>query len=265
VQLNIGSLAVDQNGNIFFTNSAFESAGTARSDYSNLNELPVKSGAGYGGLTTGYAAAPVVLYTLTPGVIQNYDDELDGLAVDPRGTVYFATQTDGVFAFPNRGEALTKAAVAASVYTVSMAGFRILSIDPSGNLYGDAYNEILNSGGVDTLASLTIDKVAAPTSAVGVAVSNSSTLNPITTVLNDVSCSSSPSPAVTFTARENGTETSEFALATGGCLSTLTGSSALSSTLTFTPTAAGSRSATIAAVDQGGNTAAIAATGKGQK
>jgi len=100
-QLMVGGLAVDKWGDLFFTDSLYN-GGKNESVSSNLNELAVSAGAGFGGATTGFAAAPTVLYTETIAVPAAYDDELDGVAVDHvSGTVYFADQYNGIFAYPN--------------------------------------------------------------------------------------------------------------------------------------------------------------------
>src|SRR5580692_8172402 len=56
-----------------------------------LNELPLVSGS--------YASKPIVLerYTNKAG----YNNGISGVTVSGYGTVYFATDGDGIFAFPN--------------------------------------------------------------------------------------------------------------------------------------------------------------------
>ena len=59
-QLNVGSLALDASGNLFFTDSAVSATTTQKSFSSNVNELVYTAG-------TGYAAAATVIYTTLQG------------------------------------------------------------------------------------------------------------------------------------------------------------------------------------------------------
>jgi N-acetylneuraminic acid mutarotase/protein involved in polysaccharide export with SLBB domain len=267
VQLNVGALAIDPQGNLFFTDSALDSTGTEESDSSNLNELPKSTSAGFGGVTTGFAATPTVLYTSNQSSPSNYDNQLDGVAIAPNGTVFFTTQWNGVFAFPSSGAPLTEATVATSLHTVATQGAMVLALDTTGNMYIVQWTQAINSSGVDTLARISTDNLTAPWSPVGVSVSNSPTLNPITTILNDGGCGSTPTPAVTFNATEGGAATSEFSAQAnlGYCQGTMTGQSSFSTTLTFTPSAGGARSATLTATDQDGNVGDATVSGAGNQ
>ena len=267
-QLIAGGLAIDPTGNIFFTDSSTYvnvSSYAYTSFYSHLNELPVSTGVGYGGATTGYAAAPTILYTVTPASVGTYDNLLDAVAVNAKtGTVYFADQSDGTFAFPNSGAPIPVAnGQPTALYTVSTQGAKDLAIDGAGNLYLAASSTVINTSGSDTIAQLTIDAVNAPASPVGTAVSPSATLNPVTTILNDGGCSSMPAPSVSFVAGASSTATAA-ASTTGSCQSTLSGGSAFTSTVSFTPTAGGADSVSLTATDQASNAGTVAVAGVGQ-
>ncbi len=267
-QLLIGGIAIDPSGNIFFTDSS-SYVNTATYSYtsfsSNLNELPVSSGAGYGGLTTGYAGAPSVLYTLTPASVGPYNNEVDAVTINAStGTVYFADQSDGTYAFPNDGHAIPTAnGMPTAMYAVSLQGAKTLTIDGGGNLYVAASSSALKSSGADTVGRISLATVTVPASAVNTAVSPSATVNPVTTLLNDVACSSMPSPFVTFAAGAS-TTASATVTASGSCTSTLTGGAAFATNVSFTPLTGGSDSIGFTATDQSSNTAAITVTGVGQ-
>jgi len=262
-QLNVGSLAVDPWGNLFFTDSALNSVGSSESVFSNLKELPVSAGTGYAGVTTGFTAAPTILYTLTPSYPSNYDDEVDGVAVDPRGTVYFATQYDGVFAFPNNGGTLTAASVASSMYSISTQGSELLALDAQGNAYVASYGTLFNMSGADNVGKITVNNLIVPSTHVGNVVTNSATLNPVTTLLNDGNCNTPQT--VNFAAAEGGTPTTEFSAAvTGSCASTLSGGSAFPTTITYTPAAGGIRSAILTSSDSDGNNGTATVSGVAQ-
>ena len=242
-QLNVGGLAVDPYGDLFFTDSAVNSSSNDNQESfsSNLNELVYTAG-------TGFAAAPTVLYSYTPSAPpSDYDAEIDGVSTDASGTVYALIQnTGGILAFPNN-----KGVVATNkMYLVSTVTGKLMTNDALGNLYVDTYI----SG--DAIVRVGVDNVMATASAV-----SAPSTTTLTTLLNDGGCT--PAPMITFSA--GGTSSSEFSAATSGaCATTLTGSS-FATTLTFTPTAVGTASATLTATDTNGNseTAAVAGVGEG--
>ena len=239
-QLNVGGLALDLYGDLFFTDSAVSSSSNNNQESftSNLNELVYTSG-------TGYATTPTVLYSYTPSSPSNYDAEIDGVATDASGTVYALIQnTGGILAFPNNKGVIDTA----KVYLVSTVTGKLLASDGLGNLYADTYI----SG--DAIVRIGINNLVATPSAPG----TPSTAT-FTTILNDGGCS--PAPTVTFTT--GGTSASAFSAATTGtCSSTLTGGS-FATTLTFTPPAVGASSATVTAMDTIGNSGTAAISGNG--
>ena len=269
-QLIAGGLAVDSSGNVFFTDSSSYVAVDYKytSFYSDLKELPISSGAGYGGKTTGYAASPSVLYTLAPSSIGPYNNQLDGLAILRNAalgdTVYFADQSDGVFGFPDTAGGIPIAnGQPTALYTVSTQGAKTLTLDSQGNLYLAASTTVIKSSGADTLAQLTLDSLTVPASNVGTQVSPSATLNPVTTLLNDTACSATPAPSVNFVAGASTTATATIGTA-GSCSSTFSGGSAFSTTVSFTPAVGGTDSVPFTATDQADNTATVTVTGIGQ-
>ena len=269
-QLIAGGLAIDSAGNIFFTDSSSYvnvSTYAYTSFFSNLNELPTSTAAGYGGKMTGYAASPEVLYTITPATIGTYNNQLDAVAVMRNATagdtVYFADQSDGVFGFPDTSGGIPIAAgQPTALYMVSTQGAKTLTPDSAGNLYLAASTTVINSSGADTLAQLLIDSVTVPASAVGVAVSPSAKLNPVTTILNDTTCGGSPAPSVSFVA---GASTNATATVTpaNACSTTIAGGSAFATTVSFTPAVAGADSISLTGTDQANNTGTVTVTGVG--
>ena len=221
---------------------------------------------GFGGVKTGYAALPTVLFTLTPPSPGNYDNEIDAVAVSATsGAVYFADTNDGVFAFPNSGATIPLAkGQPTALYMVSTQGAKTLALDSRNNLYLAVYSKVINPGGGDTLAQITVDSLTAPPLSIGTKVNPSATLNPITAILNDSTCASKPAPSVTFSASASSTAAATAALA-GSCSSTFTGAASFGATLSFTPEAAGADSIALTAKDQAGHTGSIAVTGVGNK
>jgi hypothetical protein len=243
-QLNVGGLATDSYGGLFFTDSAIStSSNTQESFTSNLNELTYTSG-------TGFATSPTVLYTYTPTSPANYDNEIDGVATDASGTVYaLVTGAPGLLAFPNNNGVINTA----KMYVASTVTGKLLATDGLGDFYVDTYN---NTASEDEIAWVGLNIVRATPSAVATASTAT-----FTTVLNDGGCT--PTPVVTFTA--SGTNASAFsAVTTGACSSTAVGAS-YASTLSFTPGAVGTSTATLTAQDTNGNsgTAAVSGTGEG--
>jgi hypothetical protein len=269
-QLLMGGLAIDSAGNVFFTDSSIyvdTSTSDITSFYSDLNELPVSTGAGYGGVTTGYAASPTVLYTLTPSPVGAYDYELDSVAIHRNtttgDTVYFADQNDGILAFPDSSGGIPVASGRpTALYTVSNQGAKALTFDSRGNLYAEAYSTLIAPAGADTLAQITVGNVTVPPSQAGNAVSPSATLNPVTVILNDTTCAATPSPSVTFAA---GTATNATATIDTGdtCSAAFSGAASFAAGVSFTPTATGTDSVALTGTDQSTNTGAVTVTGIG--
>ena len=244
----VGSIASDPWGNLFFTDAAFNSSGPSgqASTNSALNELTYTAG-------TGFASTPIQLatYTVPTASVAQYDDTLGAVGVDTNGTVYYATQynTSGIRAFPNNNGVIDTA----DVYGVSTQGAKLLTLDAKGNIYIGA-----NNNG-DSVGRILLNNLVVPAATLG----TSTTATNVTVMDNYVGCSSTPTLA--FNATESGAATSEFSgVPTGTCAGQASGSD-FAATITFTPTATGTRSAvlTVADTTNGGiGTATVTALGK---
>ena len=223
----IGGVAVDPWGDVFITDTLM--VASANTNYqSTLKELT------YSGTT--YSSTPTTVYTLTVASPSAYDNQLDGVAVDASGTVYYATQYDGIFALGNNKGVVNTS----TTYTVSTQGAKILTLDSKGNAYVSTYS---NSAGADVAMQVAISNINLPNAA----VPGSSTAS-VTTILNDGACSTSP--VVTFSATENGASSTEFsANTTGSCSSTPTGGASFATNVTFNPTVAGTHTGILTAID----------------
>ena len=268
-QLLVGSVAVDTAGNVFFTDSSVYAQTGAPYNYysfsSNMNELPTSTGVGYGGATTGFAAAPTTLYTLNTPNPSAYGNQLEGATVARNSngdTVYFTDENDQTFAFPDTAGGIPVAAgKPTALYTAANQGAYDLTADSAGNLYSIAYSSATGSGG-DTAIKITSNAVTVPTSATGAAISPSTTTSPVTTILNDVTCSSTPGASVTFTMTPSSNATATLTPSTS-CSSTFNGNSALATTVSFTPTVAGADSVTLTSKDQSTNSGTVTVSGTG--
>ena len=239
-QLNIGAMAVDASGNLFFTDSSLSTAAANESTVSNLKELVYTVG-------TGYAATPTVLETLTPASPGQYDDELDGVAVGPNNTVYFTAQYDGVFALPNTGGAINTS----KVYGVSSQGAKTMALDATGDVF-----VVSNVSGDDTLLEITPGNVTATATAVG----TPSTATNVVTMLNAISCGSTPT--ITYTAAVGGTPTTAYSAAATTCSSQTFGSgSYFPTSVTFNPTVVGVLTAALTATDSNSDAGTATITG----
>jgi hypothetical protein len=262
-QLLIGSIAFDAAGNLFFTDSSLyvnTSTYAYTSFSSNLKELQRVTGAVDASASTGYATLPTLLYSEVPSSIGTYNNQVDAVTVNQsNGTVYFADQSNGILAFPDTPTGIPTAnGQPTALYTVTPQTAKTLAIDAAGNLYVTVYSNTLSSGG-DTVGQLTLSNVTVSPSAVGTAVSPSATLNPVTTVLNDGSCSSTPAPSVTFA---GASATAMASAAAGSCASTVTGGSSFPTNVSFTPSTGGTDSITLTATDQLANSATFTITGQ---
>jgi sugar lactone lactonase YvrE len=243
-QLIIGGLAADTYGDLFFTDSVV-STSNLDSTNSYLKQLAAATGG------TGFASSPTTLYSYTTASPGGYDNQLDAVAVDASNTVYFATQNEGLFALLNNYGTI----VTATPYTVSKLGAKLLTTDGKGNFYVAGYN---STTGGDAVSRISVGSVSLPTVAVG----STTTSTNVTSFLTDTTCSTTPT--ISFAATEGGAATTEFSAATSGsCSTTLVGSPALATTVTFKPTATGTRTATLTATDSAGGVGTTTVTGVG--
>jgi hypothetical protein len=258
-QLYIGAIAVDPWGNLFFTDSNFDSAGSNESTYSDLYYLPTSSGTGFGGAKTGFAAAPTLLETLTNSSPGSYDDEIDGVAVTAGGTVYYAYQYDGVYAIPNSqagGPAI------ADQYAVSGQGAKVIALDAS----GDAYFMSYYNGG-DTLGEiLTTNNLSVPVAQLNGAATTASA----TIVDNAFGCSKTATIAIAssnseFSAKA-GSTCSGISVGSGTLSAALPPISSYTATLSFSATSAGPQTSNLSLSDTAnGGTGSAIVTGIGQE
>ncbi len=253
-QLYIGGLGVDPWGNVFFTDSNMVnqaiSSPNNEATYSDVYELPTSTGAGFGGATTGYAAAPTLLQTFCDGNFVagvcdgssagGYDNNLDALAVAPDGTVYYATLYNGVVAIPNTR---TGGPVIANQYPVFGTGAKVLGMDANGNLY-----EVTGA-----LSVLTINDLTVPTAQyLGTPTTASASV-----VVNGIGYCPSTGPNLSFAF--SGADAADFSATAGstcsglsvggGFLNTNAYASSYPATITFTPNNPGSQTVTVTASD----------------
>ena len=243
----VGSIAIDPWGNLFFTDAAFNSSGPSgqASTNSALNELTYAAGTGF-----ALTPTPLATYTVPTASVAQYDDTLGALGVDANGTVYYATQynTNGIRAFPNNHGVVDTT----NVYGVATQGAKLLTLDAKGNIYIGA-----NNNG-DSIGKILLNNLVVPAATLG----TSTTATNVTVMDNYVGCSSTPT--LGFSATESGAATSEFSGVTTGTCAGQANSSDFAATVTFTPTAIGTRSAvlTVADTTNGGiGTATVTAVG----
>jgi len=223
----VGSIAIDPWGDLFFTDAVFTNLGNEESTNSALNELTYTPG-------TGFASTPIVLETYTDATPGSFDDSLGAVGTDANGTVYYATQFNGMYALPNNHGSINTA----NMYGISPQGAKGMTLDANGNIYIVAFNT-----SSDAVGKILVNNVAVPAATIG----TSSTATNVTVMDNSAGCSNSP--VVTISAAENGSSTTEFSgVTTGTCAGQAAGSD-FAATITFTPTATGTRSATLTVAD----------------
>jgi sugar lactone lactonase YvrE len=256
-QLYLGDIAIDSTGNLFFTdsNQIEPSNNSDESSYSDLYELKYTAG-------TGYATTPTLLQTFTNATPGTYDDQLNGVAVDLSGNVYYAYENEGVFAFPNVSGTIDTA----GGYAVSTQGGKGLSYDSLGNIYLTGYSTAVNTSGAETVARISVDNVVMPVSPVAV----EATLTNITAMDNFIGCTnpatlSIASSSTQFTATAGTSCSSDTnSDGTGTSLHAFAGSH-YSVTANFTPSGPGPQSGTLTLSDTtngGQGTSAITGTGQ---
>lgn len=229
----ISQVAFDPWGNLFFTEGVFTSSANFGNDEvasSNLNELKYTAG-------TGYAATPTLLQTLTDATPANYDNQLDGVAVTPTGTIYYATQNEGTFAIPN---SQANGPDTAHQYVVSTLGAKGMTLDAQGNEWVVVYHSGGDNIGEGLLGDLTTPNAqyqGAPVTASATAVDNA------------FGCATAATLAIA-------SSNSEFAATAGtpcagvsAAFSTAVSGSTYPVTITFTATKPNSQTATLTVSD----------------
>ena len=246
----VGGIAFDSTGDLFFTDAVFGSAanqGNEENSSSSANELTY-TGTG----TTGFATTATVLYTVTaPTPLTMYNNELTSIAVGPNGTVYFATENDGIYAYPSAKGVVNTT----TLYTVSTSGAKLMTTNEKGTFYTIDYS---SSAGGDALSVQGVNTLVAPPSGVG----GSTTLAGVIAIDN-ATLNCSPTPTLSITATETGTTTPYFsASANGSCTSAnITGASTLPATVNFSPTTSGTLTATLTTTSSDGSTGTATVTG----
>ncbi len=259
VQLTLGSIAVDANDNIFFTDAAIDASSLIH--YSDLNELANNGGT--------YPATATVLVTNIPSSPGQYVGAIDAVSIDPtHGDVYFSDE-GAVYAFMDNaapGSALDPQTVNATMWTVSPQGAKLLAVVPGGSaMYQAAYSKLINTGGQDTMFYTAVGSVTVP----GTVLDGSSATVPpaapppvtsLYAVLNDGNCTTPET--LTFTS-----PAAEYSAVQGAtCSGTFTQGSWFTSTLTFAPVSpdSGAVQSAIAVSDTAGNSGTFTATGMAQ-
>jgi len=248
---NLGSVAVDPWGNIFFTDGA-----ASKTDVSNLNEIKLVSGV--------YATTPIVLQSYTNAA--SYSNSLSGLIIAGNGTIYLSTNADGIFAIPNSSSGPNLS----GMYLVAGVGGKAIAMDSSGNLFQIPYNGTLSQDVIDMIPAGSFSLASA---VVGVA----STTTASATIF-DGAAAACPA-TVTANPTVLGVTTTEFAATTpGGCGAGFSGTNGtfstpmaepgveLATTISFTPAKVGQRNAALIFTDSADNasgTASLSGTGQG--
>ncbi len=154
-QLYTGAIAVDQNDNVYFTDSFISNSGTTNgiSTSSHLYQVP------YNSTSRTWAATPTLLAMLTPACATPSsgtpcNDAITAVATDATGNVYFGTELDGVFEIANNGSAL---AGNPPVIPISGDGAKTIAPDGKGNFYFVNTNPTTQN---DTAGFLAVGSVA---------------------------------------------------------------------------------------------------------
>ena len=222
-QLFTGGIAVDPSENVYFTDTMVDATGSNFSDYSDLYQLKNTG-------TNTYATTPTLLETFTPACAArpcSYNNEIDSVATDAAGNVYFADQYTGIYKIVNNAGTLAWA----TPWIIAAPGAKEIVPDGKGNFYYAAYNNT-NAGdtlGFDMIGAVSIAgqaTAAAPTTATIYALDN-------------FGCVGSPQLTFTFV----NTAFSAPANPTCGDMA-VGGGSNFAETVTFTPTASESGTVT---------------------
>ncbi len=250
-QLFVGGIAVDPSENLFFTDDMLDGpkSSSGYNHYSDLYELAFSGGA--------YATTPTLLETLAPACGTPpclYNNELDSVATDASGNVFFADQYTGIYELVNNGGTFD----ALNPTPYAQPGAKVIIPDGKGNFYFAAYYTPPgpNGAGGDTIGFDLVGSVAIA----GQATPTSPTTATVY-ALDNFPCASTPTLDFVF-----GDTTDFLVPATApGCTDLNYGnSSSISQTITFQPadTTSGTINTTLTVTDTtngGTGTAAVTA------
>ena len=234
---NIGAIAGDPWGNIFFT----DGSNSTSAGVTTLEEITYTSGS-YG------SAAALESYTNKA----TYGNGINGVAVGADGTVYFGTIADGIFALPRTS---TGGLNPGGIYVVSnAAGGKAIALDLHGNFAFIPYNN------GDVVSYL-------PTGSFELAATAVGATTPATATVTIFDSAGACTPTVTLSAMQFGAPSTEYSAAAGSTCSAAysgsngtfspaivsTGGSMFTATITFAPGAAGPRNALLTMTDSADN------------
>ena len=243
-QLVPGSISIDGQGNLYFTDFDLSATGTEYDLDSHVYRLAVNNSQ-----PDGYAATPELGATLTPSCANlsgcNYNDAITTVSADAAGDVFFGTPYDGIFEIPQNSGSHNIV-----VWAVGGQQVKTLVPDGHGNFYFLNYNNGDDTGFV-TLGSVAVTPMAQP--------SAPSTVTNVWAIDNGASCYSDMGN-LTFL----GVDT-EFTATAGGCGTLPFGAGAkFAANVTFTPlvTTSGNVSSTLTATNSNsGDTGSAAVSG----
>jgi len=249
----IGALAVDPWGNLFFSDG-----NNSTGKVTQLNEIPLQSGK--------YASTPTVLESYTNKA--GYGNGFSGVAIGSTGTIYFATNADGIFAIPNTQAGGPNLAGA---YGVGTGGGYGITLDSKGNLYLVHYAGSPPSGD----ANYAVDQYLVNNLPLGATTIGGAATTATATVIDSAGACT---PTQTLATTQFGVATGEFTVAAGTTCSAALGTSngtfspalsltgaVTSATVTFNPKYAGERSAAFTIKDSTNSASGAATvTGVGQ-
>jgi hypothetical protein len=230
-QLYTGAIAVDQNDNVYFTDSDISTAIDAGNEYSlhsDLYQVP------YNSSSKTYATTPTLLATLTPSCILSAgcsnNDAITTVATDATGNVYFGAVDSGVFKIANNGSAL---ASNPPVIPLSAYGVKTIVPDGNGNFYFVSNNAVILN---DAAGFLAFGSVVDTAQAWSTEPAGQGSVSNVSAVDAGNACSAQSN--LTFTGDPNGYGFSG-AVTTGSNCSTLpfNSGSGFPVTITFTPSA----------------------------
>ena len=249
--VNLGAVAVNPWGNIFFTDGA-----NGGGKVSNLNEIKLVSGV--------YATTPIVLQSYTNAA--SYSNSISGLIIAGNGTIYLSTNADGIFAIPNSSTGPN----IAGMYLVAGVGGKAIAMDSTGNLFQIPYS--------GSLSQDVVNIIPAGSFSLGSAATGVASATTASATIFDGAAAACPATVAANPTVLGVTSTEFAATAPSGCGAGFSGTNGtfstpmaepgveLATTISFTPAKVGQRNAALNFTDSANNasgTASLSGTGQG--